>query len=93
MLFPHCPCLSCSLVLAFLSLGRTSRSACFSSIAHVCLAHFFSPSCLQQIVRPFIPFLTTHITLSACSPINRFGMRAFFKHRMAVNHSLFQGQG
>ncbi|KAJ7870489.1 hypothetical protein B0H14DRAFT_3132123 [Mycena olivaceomarginata] len=40
--FSHCPCLSCSLFLAFLSLGR---SACFSPLAHVCLAHFFlSPS-------------------------------------------------
>ncbi|KAJ7739489.1 hypothetical protein B0H14DRAFT_2542613 [Mycena olivaceomarginata] len=64
MLFSHHPCLSCSLFLAFSSLG----SACFSPIthvvlltfsrllvssscmlspmAHVCLAHFFSPSCL-----------------------------------------------
>ncbi|KAF8157670.1 hypothetical protein K438DRAFT_337865 [Mycena galopus ATCC 62051] len=40
VLFPHHPCLSCSLFLAFSSLG----SACFSPIAHVCFAHFFSPS-------------------------------------------------
>ncbi|KAF8162264.1 hypothetical protein K438DRAFT_1731256 [Mycena galopus ATCC 62051] len=40
VLFPHCPCLSCSLFLAFWSL----ESACFYPIAHACLAHFFSPS-------------------------------------------------
>ncbi|KAJ7806333.1 hypothetical protein B0H14DRAFT_2875856 [Mycena olivaceomarginata] len=30
VLFPHCPCLSCSLFLTFLSLG----CACFSPITH-----------------------------------------------------------
>jgi hypothetical protein len=42
MLFPHCPCFSSSLFLTFLSLG----CVCFSRITHVCLAHFFLPSCL-----------------------------------------------
>ncbi|KAJ7790632.1 hypothetical protein B0H14DRAFT_2938807, partial [Mycena olivaceomarginata] len=40
VLFPHRPCLSCSLFLAFSSLGS---SACFSPIAHVVLLTF---SCL-----------------------------------------------
>jgi hypothetical protein len=40
MLFPHHPCLSCSLFLAFSSLA----CVCISPITHVCLAHFFSPS-------------------------------------------------
>jgi hypothetical protein len=42
VLFPLCPCLSCSLFLTFWSLG----SACFPSINHLCLAQFFSPSAL-----------------------------------------------
>ncbi|KAJ7729182.1 hypothetical protein B0H16DRAFT_1587411 [Mycena metata] len=41
VLLPHCPCLSCSLFLASLSLGK---SAYFPPIAHVCLAHLFLPS-------------------------------------------------
>jgi hypothetical protein len=45
VLFPHRPCLVGSLFLAFLSLG----SVCFSPIIHVCLAHFFLPSCLQHV--------------------------------------------
>jgi purine-cytosine permease-like protein len=40
VLFAHHPYLSCSLFLTFLSL----ESACFSPIAHVCLAHFFLSS-------------------------------------------------
>ncbi|KAJ6505049.1 hypothetical protein C8R45DRAFT_543972 [Mycena sanguinolenta] len=59
VLFPHRPCLSCSLFLAVSSLAR---SACFSPIAHVCLAHFFSPSCLQAIVRSPISLIGTHFS-------------------------------
>ncbi|KAJ7806979.1 hypothetical protein B0H14DRAFT_2874542 [Mycena olivaceomarginata] len=86
MLFPHHPCLSCSLFLAFSSLDR----AWFSSIAHL---HSFAPPIPIQIVRPFIPSITTHITFSACSLTDRFGIRAFFKHGTTVNCSLFHGQG
>jgi hypothetical protein len=42
VLFPHHQCSSGSLFLTFSSLG----SACFSPITHVCLTHFFLPSCL-----------------------------------------------
>ncbi|KAF8177894.1 hypothetical protein K438DRAFT_1844807 [Mycena galopus ATCC 62051] len=41
VLFPHHPCLFCSLFLMLLSLAS---SVCFSPVAHVCLAHFFLPS-------------------------------------------------
>ncbi|KAJ7787509.1 hypothetical protein B0H14DRAFT_2953045 [Mycena olivaceomarginata] len=43
--------------------------------------------------KTFHSFINTHITFSACSLTDRFGMRAFFKHWTALNHSLFQGQG
>ncbi|KAJ7806325.1 hypothetical protein B0H14DRAFT_2875765 [Mycena olivaceomarginata] len=77
VLFPHRPCLSCSLFLTFLSLGTP----------------LIPPPIPIQIVRPFIPFITIHITFSACSLMDRFGIRAFSKHGTTVNHSLFHGQG
>ncbi|KAJ7797458.1 hypothetical protein B0H14DRAFT_2911291 [Mycena olivaceomarginata] len=89
VLFPHHPCLSCSLFLAFLSLGT---SACFA-LPLYSQPHSFPPPIPIQIVRPFILFITTHITFSACSLTDRFGMRAFLKHGTANNHSPFQGQG
>ncbi|KAF8162265.1 hypothetical protein K438DRAFT_300193 [Mycena galopus ATCC 62051] len=61
VLFPCCPCLSCSLFLAFWSLACR---ACFSPIAHVCLAHFFLPSGLQFVCAfPPLPMLV----LPTCS--------------------------
>jgi hypothetical protein len=57
VLFPCCPSVSCSLFLAFSSLG----SACFSPIAYVCLTYFFLHSCLQ-LVRTFPPI--THVCLA-----------------------------
>ncbi|KAJ7806078.1 hypothetical protein B0H14DRAFT_2877005 [Mycena olivaceomarginata] len=81
VLFPHCPCLSCSLFLAFLSLAR---SACFSPSPMFVLLTFsrllVSSSCVLFPHRP-------------CFLTERFGMRVFFKRGTAVNHSLFQGQG
>ncbi|KAJ7806346.1 hypothetical protein B0H14DRAFT_2876050 [Mycena olivaceomarginata] len=88
VLFPHHPCLSCSLFLAFSSPG----SVCFAFPLYS-QPHSFPPPIPIQIVRPFIPFINTHITFSACSLTDKFGMRAFFKHGTAVNHSLSQGQG
>ncbi|KAJ7789866.1 hypothetical protein B0H14DRAFT_2942653 [Mycena olivaceomarginata] len=84
--FPHHPCFSCLLFFALLPLA----SACFA-LPLYSQSHSFPlpPPVPIQIVRPFIPFLTTHITFSACSSTNRFGIRAFFKHGTAVNHSLF----
>ncbi|KAJ7728999.1 hypothetical protein B0H16DRAFT_231314 [Mycena metata] len=62
MLFPHRPCLSCSLLLAFSSLGR---SACFSPVTHVCLAHFsrllVSSSC---VLFPHHPCLSCSLFLA-----------------------------
>ncbi|KAJ7351563.1 hypothetical protein DFH08DRAFT_100886 [Mycena albidolilacea] len=84
VLFPHRPCLSCSLFLAFSSLG----SMCFAFPLYSQL-HSFPPPIPIQIVRPFIPSITTHITFSACSLTERFGIRAFFKYGTTVNHSLF----
>ncbi|KAJ7806070.1 hypothetical protein B0H14DRAFT_2876915, partial [Mycena olivaceomarginata] len=64
VLFPHCPCLSCSLFLAFLSLD-----VCFSPIAHVVLltfSHLLSSSDLTQRfgMRAFLK----HGTAVNCSP-------------------------
>ncbi|KAJ6557436.1 hypothetical protein B0H19DRAFT_1376227 [Mycena capillaripes] len=70
VLFLHCPCLSCPLLLAFLSLALRE---CFSPIVHdvqsVCFAlppnfkvRSSPPPIPIQIVRPSIPFIDTHIT-------------------------------
>ncbi|KAJ7831683.1 hypothetical protein B0H14DRAFT_2804297 [Mycena olivaceomarginata] len=62
VLFPHCPCLSCSLCLAFLSLAR---SACFSPSAIFVLLTF---SCLlvsseKCVLFPHHPFLSCLLCL------------------------------
>ncbi|KAJ7714846.1 hypothetical protein B0H14DRAFT_3014857 [Mycena olivaceomarginata] len=85
VLFPHCPCLSCSLFLAFLSLAG---SACFSPSPM-----FVSLTFLFLLVSSDLTHFHFHLLSLSRFPTNRFGMRAFFKHGTAVNHSLFQGQG
>ncbi|KAJ7870490.1 hypothetical protein B0H14DRAFT_2725958 [Mycena olivaceomarginata] len=87
VLFPHCPCLSCSLFLAFLSLAGV-KCMLFPPSPMFLLLTFSCP-----LVSSDLTHFHFHLLSLSRFPTNRFGMRAFFKHGTAVNHSLFQGQG
>ncbi|KAJ7797453.1 hypothetical protein B0H14DRAFT_2911209, partial [Mycena olivaceomarginata] len=91
VLFPHCPCLSCSLFLAFLSLGRVCFShcpclSCSLFLAFLSLGMRAFPRLHMFVLLTFSPLLVSR------DLTERFGMRAFFKHGTAVNHSFFHGQ-